>query len=235
VRGVDDAPIRLRPYGGLVAVTSAMPQEAAEEAAVRARLERLESVEAMARAHHLVVDAVARCSVVIPFRLATIHHDNQRLLDMLRRRHAEFDATLNRLTGRVEIGVKGYANGATAPAEAVDCGTDNPGRDYLRMRRQQRDRRERAAQDAIDASERIDAALAAVAVDHRRHQPQPVHLRDDDAENVLNAAYLVETAGLQDFLAQVRQHSADALGVRVEITGPWAPYSFTDLESGDRP
>ncbi|HYJ68091.1 MAG TPA: GvpL/GvpF family gas vesicle protein [Nocardioidaceae bacterium] len=236
VRGVDDAAIRLFRYRDIVAVSSAMPPEAAEEGALRTRLETLESMEAMARAHHAVVEAVVERAVAIPFRLATIHHDERRVIGMLRHGHAEFDATLNRLAGRVEMGVKVYANiSAPPPTSIVASVSDSPGRDYLRTRRVERNQRERGSRQAVDVAERVDAALAESAVERALHRPQAARLHIDRAENVLNAAYLVEARDLPAFHTLVRRLGSDAPGVRIEVTGPWPAYSFASLDSGGEP
>lgn len=233
IRGIDDAAIRLLRHRDLVAVTSAMPQGAAEAKSIRARLETLESISAMARSHHAVVEAVAARTVAIPFRLATIHHDEHRVIHMLRHHRAEFDATLNRLTGRVEIGVKVYADVSTAPpARSVAPSSANPGRDYLRTRRAERDRNERASHQAVDVAERVDAALAESAVERTRHRPQARQFHGDDAQNVLNAAYLVAAGDLAAFHTLVRRVGQDVPSARIEVTGPWAPYSFASLDLG---
>jgi hypothetical protein len=235
IRGVDDAAIRLLRYRDIVAVSSAMPPEAAEETAVRARLETLESVEAMARTHHAVVEAVAARTVAIPFRLATIHHDERRVIDLLRHRHAEFDATLNRLAGRVEIGVKVYVDVSAASPAIVASGSASPGRDYLRTRRAERVQRDQASREAVDVAGRVDAALAEFAVERTRHRPQAAQLRDDRAENILNAAYLVDVSELPAFHSLVRRVGTDSPGVRIEVTGPWPPYSFAGPDLGGEP
>jgi hypothetical protein len=46
-------------------------------------------------------------------------------------------------------------------------------------------------------------------------------------ENIANEAYLVARADVAEFRAAVASLAADTPGVRVEVTGPWAPYSFT--------
>jgi hypothetical protein len=233
VRGVDDAAVRLLRHRDIVVVSSPMPREAADANAVRTRLETLESIAAIARAHHAVVEAVAAHAVTIPFRLATIHHDEQRVIELLCDRHAEFDATLNRLAGRVEVGVKVHADiSAPPPASMVASGSASPGRDYLRARRDQRDQRQRGSKNAADIADRVDATLAESAVERRLHRPQAAQLRADRAENVLNAAYLVDTGDLAAFRALVRIVDSDAPGVRIEVTGPWPPYSFAGPELG---
>ena len=236
VRGVDDAAICLLQHRDIVAVASAMPPEAADENAVRARLETMDSVAATARAHHAVVDAVAAHGAVVPFRLATIHRDQRRVIDLLRERYVEFEAALDRLAGRVEMGVKVYAAAsARAPVTMAAPGGASPGRDYLRARRAERDQRERGTRHAVDVADRVDTTLAETAVERTQHRPQATQLRDDHAENILNAAYLVQADELPAFHALVRQLGTDAPELRIEVTGPWPPYSFAGLDRGDEP
>ncbi|WP_438290745.1 GvpL/GvpF family gas vesicle protein [Streptomyces sp. HUAS TT7] len=48
-------------------------------------------------------------------------------------------------------------------------------------------------------------------------------LSGEPGENVLNAAYLVPLDRSEDFVAAVRDFIPHIEGVRVELTGPWAP------------
>ena len=48
---------------------------------------------------------------------------------------------------------------------------------------------------------------------------------------MLNAAYLVDVELVDTFTAKVRDLDGALLGARVEVTGPWAPYSFVDDDS----
>ncbi|EFL13179.1 GvpL/GvpF family gas vesicle protein [Streptomyces sp. C] len=60
-----------------------------------------------------------------------------------------------------------------------------------------------------------------------RHPAQTGPLAGGDTgENVLNDAYLVPDGEADAFRAAVRHAADDLPGVRVELTGPWAPYSF---------
>ena len=53
------------------------------------------------------------------------------------------------------------------------------------------------------------------------------------AENVLNDAYLVPDAYAEPFRAAVEEAVGVFDGIRVEVTGPWAPYSFA-MPSAER-
>ncbi|MFD0884437.1 GvpL/GvpF family gas vesicle protein, partial [Streptosporangium algeriense] len=83
---------------------------------------------------------------------------------------------------------------------------------------------------AVTEAERVDAALSAVAVASRRHRPQDPELSGRTEWMVLNGAYLVDDDLADEFAATL-----DALrgrGLDLELTGPWAPYSFTDIGLG---
>lgn len=45
---------------------------------------------------------------------------------------------------------------------------------------------------------------------------------------VLNAAYLVDDSRYDDLAAVVHHFHDPGHGVRLELTGPWAPYSFAE-------
>jgi len=65
------------------------------------------------------------------------------------------------------------------------------------------------------------------------HRPQQGELASGAGENIANDAYLVPVARVGEFRAALDGLADDAPGVRVEITGPWAPYSFATPPSAD--
>jgi Gas vesicle synthesis protein GvpL/GvpF len=48
------------------------------------------------------------------------------------------------------------------------------------------------------------------------------------ASMLLNGAYLVRIGRVADFTKTVQGLAAGYPGLRVEVTGPWPPYSFAD-------
>ncbi len=81
LRGVAGAPVRLVPDEdtGLVAVVSSVPATDFEAAPLSAHLEDLTWLEAVARAHHHVIDAMASTGTILPLRLATIYRNDDRV------------------------------------------------------------------------------------------------------------------------------------------------------------
>ncbi|WP_138900028.1 GvpL/GvpF family gas vesicle protein [Streptomyces albidochromogenes] len=239
VRGLGGEPPRLLDHGDLVAVVGAVPAEDFAEAPLKKRLEDLDWLTATARAHEAVIGAMTTVTCTVPLRLATVCVDDsgvRRLLDAGRDR---FTTTLERLEGRVEWGVKVYADPQPDPATPGPAGSDGPsaaprerpaapasGRDYLRRRLSSRQAREGVWERAEALSRTLHAELSQRAQAAALHRPQDSRLSEARGQNVLNAAYLVPRESSQEFVAEVGRLTPRDQGVRVELTGPWAPYSF---------
>ncbi|MEU9619369.1 MULTISPECIES: GvpL/GvpF family gas vesicle protein [unclassified Streptomyces] len=255
--GVADTPVHLVRVGrndDVVVAVSPVPERDFQEAALRTHLEDLDWLEAVARAHHRVIEALAARTAVLPLRLATVYLDDERVRLMLRARHEAFAGRLTDLAAQVEWGVKIYVEPPAATESPTDAPTGtglnpdtgvspdtglspdadlSPGRAYLSRRRAQRHAREDAYRDAEQAAERVEAAGRAHAVDRVQHRPQQGELARGPGENVINDAYLVPLQHAEDFRADVMRAAEGLSGVRVEVTGPWAPYSFATLAEAE--
>ncbi|MCX5215258.1 GvpL/GvpF family gas vesicle protein [Kitasatospora sp. NBC_00240] len=212
----------------VVAATSRVPAADFQEDALARHLEDLDWLEQVARAHHEVVAALSAATTVLPLRLATVYLDEDRLRDVLDARRRVFTDRLARLDAHVEWGIKLYVDASAEPARhppAADAAL-SPGRAYLKSRRTQRDRRADAYRAAEQAEERIEAAARGLAVERARHRVQQGELAGGDGENVVNDAYLVPESRSEAFRRSVLTAADGLPGVHVEVTGPWAPYSF---------
>jgi hypothetical protein len=226
--GVDGAAVRVVGSGRLAAAVSSVDPIRFSEESLRMSLEDLDWLERVARAHHRVVDELRRRQPVVPVRLATIYVDDDNLRVMLDANADRFAAALDLTRGRTEWGVKAFAIAGASEETDPDVDADGPGTAYLMRKRAARDRAARARQRLLDAAEEVHARVGEIAVASRRYHPQDPRLSGRDEEMVLNAAYLVDDARS----AELRQlvESWDAPELRLELTGPWAPYSFADLE-----
>ncbi|MDX3752295.1 GvpL/GvpF family gas vesicle protein [Streptomyces sp. AK08-02] len=226
LRGVDGLPVRILCGADTAAVVSDVPADAFGEEAIAQRLDDITELERLARDHHLVIAALASQTAVLPLRLATVYLDDDSLLRRLHADDGHFRTTLNQLEGHDEWGVKIYAHPPTTTPPPGD--RPRSGRDYLRARRTSRDGHDLAHQAAADLGARVDRTLAEtnLAADVRHHRPQPAALSAKPGENVVNVAYLVPRKHTRNFQDHVEALGAGTVGVRLEITGPWAPYSF---------
>ncbi|MFE9634093.1 GvpL/GvpF family gas vesicle protein [Streptomyces sp. NPDC006463] len=239
LRGVDDAPVTLLTPpedGGPTApafVTSQVLHGDWREEVLRTRFEDLAWLESTARAHHHVIQTLTDHATVLPLRMATLYQDDDRALAALREQQPAFADRLALLAHHAEYGIKVYVRpGAGAPdaQEAAAPASTSPGKAYLHARKAQHHAREDRYQQATLAAERIAATAARHATHVVRHPTQtgPLARGEDgeDGENVLNDSYLVPDDQVEAFRTAVRHASQDLPGVRIDLTGPWAPYSF---------
>ncbi|SCK53342.1 Gas vesicle synthesis protein GvpL/GvpF [Streptomyces sp. WMMB 714] len=247
LEGPTGAGVRAVYAAGLGALVSSVPAGLYDEEGLKAQLEDMERLEALARSHHAVVASAYEHTTVLPMRLATVYLDDSRVEAMLTGRKDEFAALLSRLEGQVEWGVKVYADprGASAanPSEApaapaggsgTSGGGSSPGRAYLQQRRKQRNTHRDTYRAAGAVAERAAALADGIATAKVSHRPQQGELASGPGENIVNDAYLVPAARSDDFRAAVGGLAEDVPGVRVELTGPWAPYSFATPPSAPR-
>jgi hypothetical protein len=221
--GVAGEPPKQLTHHGLVAVVSTVPEGIFAEEPLRAHLEDLDWLAETARAHQGVIDALTAVTTPLPLRLATVFRDDSGVRTMIEAREAQFREALDRLEGRVEWGVKVYVETGTADEDPQPVS----GRDYLRQRRSHVRAHEDLWQQAETFASRLHGTLSSYAEDSRLHAPQNSALSGAAGRNVLNAAYLVPRADSEEFVELVDREKDDAPGMRVELTGPWAVYSFT--------
>lgn len=244
VPGVAGEPVVAVRHLGLAVLAGAVPAEDFDEGPLRERLEDMAWLEKVARTHQRVVDTVGAESCVIPVRLATVCHGEEGLRRMLATGRERFASALDRLEGRVEWGVKAYA-ATPAPQEPPapkepPAGTPNApgamsGRDYLRRRKAQRQAAEGRWGDTEEGARLVHDTLSGLAERARLHPPQDPRLSGVSDRNVLNAAYLVRREDSAAFAERVGELAGRTAALRVELTGPWAPYSFTAPDENAAP
>lgn len=231
--GVAAAPVRVVRAEGFGALVADVPADQYGEEGMKAQLDDLLGLERTARAHHAVVAAAFGTGTVLPMRLATVYLNDSRVAAMMAARAGEFDSLLSRLDGKLEWGVKVYADPRQArrTESEAPAAASGPGRAYLQQRRAQRDDRRLAYLSADALIDRVMEQAREFAVAEVRHRPQQGALTQGSGENVANLAFLVPSARGDAFRAAMDGLDVHVLdgapsGARVEITGPWAPYSF---------
>ena len=120
-------------------MVSHVPERDFAEEPLRRHLEDLDWLTATARAHQGVIDALTVVTTPLPLRLGTVFRDDSGVRVMIEAREDAFRRTLDRLEGRVEWGVKVYAETESAENAKSEAPPEKPasGRDYLRQRRMQ--------------------------------------------------------------------------------------------------
>jgi Gas vesicle synthesis protein GvpL/GvpF len=229
--GVAGAAVRAAAAAGLTALVSDVDLTEFGAEPLRRNLEDLAWLERIARAHHHVVDTLWGLASVLPMRLATVYTSKVAMAAALAARQAELEDALTRVRGRVEWGVKAYPLTLTpdddpATAGPASRGGDGAGLAYLKRRRDQLTARQRSWQDAVRSARSVHGELRRPAAEARLHPPQSPRLSGNRAAMVLNASYLVGQDSQPVFTSAVAEAAARHRGLRLELTGPWPPYSF---------
>ncbi|MEU0370160.1 GvpL/GvpF family gas vesicle protein [Streptomyces sp. NPDC006283] len=228
------APVRSLACGTLTAIVQHVDAADFSDDVWQQRLSDRHELERCARAHHDVVCAAATCGPTVPLPLATMYRSDSRARQAVTEEADRFHAALERVARHQEWGVKVYAPTVTTEADDSPRPTAPAGRvppapgaglAYLNRRRDLQQRRERHREETLQTAEAVDAELRTVATAARRLRLHSVELTAPRGTQVLNAAYLVATHRSDDFARLVRTLGHRA-GARIEVSGPWVPYSF---------
>jgi hypothetical protein len=206
---------------------------------VRVDADDVGTEDALARvlAHEAVLERLLEAApAVVPFRFGSACAEEADVVELLEAREAELVAALDRLAGRVELGVKAYADPALL-AEAVSARDDQlaalqakvaaapSGTAHLLGKQLERRTADASTQErgrlASTLHERCSAAAVAACTN-------PLPEAAAGLRPLLNGAYLVERraeAAFRDEAAAAAAAHAD-VGLRVDVTGPWPAYNF---------
>jgi gas vesicle protein GvpL/GvpF len=199
--------------------------------------------DALARvlAHEAVLERLLEATpAVVPFRFGSACAGEADVVELLEAREAELMDALARLAGRVELGVKAYADPALL-ADAVSARDERlaglrsrlaaapAGTAHLLGKQLERDLAEACAEESARLAAALHDGFARAAVAACTNSlPEG----GDGLRPVLNGAYLVERAAeaaFRDEAAAVEAEHAD-LGLRIDVTGPWPAYNFVGAE-----
>jgi hypothetical protein len=126
---------------GLCALACTVPADLVDEHLA----DDLVRLGGLAAAHDRVLRALAGRTAVVPARLGSIYPSRRAVEEMLGRQRQALSATLDRLTGRSEWGVKVLAAGRPpAPGQGRPAG-DDPGSGTAYLRRKRAEGRQRVA------------------------------------------------------------------------------------------
>jgi hypothetical protein len=145
---------------------------------------------------------------ILPMRFGTVLRTEAAMRAVLRERAGELERILDRVRGRVELGVRAvWRHGHREPPAAS-------GGDFLRIKLHRR-------AVAREVAGEIHPRLAQLASDARCS----VLPREDTP---LAASYLVERGRSDDFEGCAATLAAQRSDTELLVSGPWPPYSFSE-------
>ena len=232
VRLIDlPAPAAPRRRGGRLRrwlVAADAPAGQFDETAINDRLGDLSWVSRAAVAHESVVERFTRSAAVLPMKLFTLFHSDDRAVEHVVGRGAEIDGILERVMHHEEWGIRLVLDRARATAALAPPprGVSRAGVSYLAGKKAQRDAVTHLASHAREASADLFERLSAIASTARRRPA--ADLPAPGAPLLLDAAFLVPRRSVRAFRATAAKQGRafEARGYLLTMTGPWPPYSF---------
>jgi hypothetical protein len=189
-------------------------------------LRDLDWVGACALAHEAVVEYLAQRGSVVPMKLFTIFHSDERAIEDVNRARRTLDRAFRRIAGTAEWSVRIFRSAKSSdskgPAENVEA---RSGAEFLRGKKRARDDARAAAATAAAVAEEAHRALKKIA---RASIVKPPVAGEAGARLIIDAAYLVPDARRTKFRTEASRQAkrCGAAGCTLTLTGPWPAYHF---------
>jgi len=237
--GVDGQhPVFVRTCGETGAVMGEVAMEEFCGEAAEERLRDLAWLGPRVCRHAAVIEEVMRQAPVLPARFATLFTTLDSLQRSVLANQPAIAAFFAELGDKQEWAVKGLLDRAAALEELGAAGARGPaarsGARYLQAKRIKAQLERDLNLRLREFCGRAAAALGAQPGAFRERRILPSASAGEDAEVVLNWAFLVAPAALDDFRFRLERlnDSAAFPGLRLTLSGAWPPYSFAPNLSG---
>jgi len=201
------------------------------------RMEQLSWVGPRALRHEAVIEEVMEHSPVLPARFGTLFSSLPALTEFMDAHRAAIAQFLGRVAGHREWSVQGRFDRSRAQqaraaerlaAEQAQMSGLAEGKRYFAEKRI-RHQAEQELEGWLERTQRqVAHNLAQHAADFRECAPLARERSDNQAEEVLNWAFLLHESKAASFLQEVdranREHATE--GLKFEPSGPWPPFRF---------
>ncbi|MFL5663155.1 MAG: GvpL/GvpF family gas vesicle protein [Ktedonobacteraceae bacterium] len=193
------------------------------------------------QAHEDVIDTLMQEDItVVPLKFGTILVDEKAASKMLQDNEEKFKSLLSKFTGRVEWGLKVYADKQALIKHITQVGPKSTspeekqeklsrGAAYILGRKKEEESKDQVAARFAQVSEEIFQELGKDVSEAKLNETLPQKATGKKKEMILNAAYLVEREKVDNFRQQGNRfiEEYEFMGLDLEFSGPWPPYNFT--------
>jgi hypothetical protein len=224
-------------YQDLAAVWSPVPVEDFSGPEAEERLQDLTWIGPRVIRHQEVVAGVMRHAPVLPVRFGTIFASLSNLEKVLQRHSDTIAGFLERLTDQEEWAVKGMLDrpGAREKLFALNLARKaaslealSPGKRYFEEQRLRAASEHELQRWLQKACREVWADLRGYAAQVQERRLLSRETTGSDQDMLWNWALLIPRQAVGDFQARIQDLNAQYAhrGLRLEVTGPWPPYSF---------
>lgn len=176
--------------------------------------------------HQGVVQAALEgAASILPCRFGTRLQSEGEILSLLEHHYALLETKLALLAGKMEVGVHAifseYPEDTAQPLKAERLAQ---GATYLLGKKRQSEAAQRLSKKAEELGQELNKATTPLWTD-RKMQTRRIH-----QGLLLSLCYLVAREDLGLFKAAYRHFERTWPGLKLAYTGPWPPYSFSDID-----
>lgn len=225
-----DRPRAVAAPGSLWLVTAAVPLDIYGPEHLEGHLGDLDWVGRVALAHEGVVEHFANRpgATVIPMKLFTMFSTLDRAVADITKRRASITASLRRIAGAEEWGIRIMRGAAAAPVAARGARPAS-GAAFLAAKKRARDDARTATLAAAEVAADAFAHLSALARDVRRREGAPPA---GATPPLLEAAFLVAAPRRTRFrnVAKREAERCAEAGAQLTLSGPWPAYNFVQAD-----
>jgi len=206
--------------------------------------------------HEQVIEEMMKISPVFPVRFGAVFSSGEALAMVVAENRREISSFLYDVAGKEEWSVKGYMDIEGAADRLLKCdaslrrvqkgamarrdcaaGTGpfpdpepplTPGTRYLTEKRFRAEALKEVRRMCRSAAVEVQKELAELAADSCPQRLQPHGTSDSKREMVLHRAFLLPRESVAEFRERVMETGLHCLevGISLELSGPWPPYSF---------
>ena len=210
------SPVERLEESGFVAWYSQVPADEFGDK-LAANMENLEWLAGVSVRHQRVVSQIAEGVTVLPARFGTVFRNEKSLTEHLRTEKDKLAATLKRIEGTEEWGVKLFLN-PDPPASPIDVAS---GRDYLKAK---------ASMMQVKKSKQLDPDVVEFARELQgiAADSAPAGKVSSGQNNLeWQASFLVRKKDRPQWDQMLKRYATRWADRReIQCTGPWPPYSF---------
>lgn len=236
----EDTVIESIPVENLAAITSRVPLSSFGEVELAERLTDPAWTAVRAMRHEQVVEHFAKNAGTVPLRFGTVYLAKANVEQMLSEKRQELSKIIERLRDREEWGINVYCDRSRLmesitslspklKALANQAATTSPGQSYLMKKKIEALRADEARVEINRVVDEIEAAL-------KTHTNEAKRLRVLRAEATEHGdlkakfAVLIPKSTFKSFREKAEElaQANEAAGIRLELTGPWPAYNFTN-------
>ena len=173
-------------------------------------------------AHAAVVRDVFARTTTIPLRFGTLTTEQQ-LRSFATTNKQAIANKLAQLRGCVEMDLKTNWQSST-PAPPASDPPAGPGTTFLRKKRRELLGDEQAKAQRAELSDLLGTELGSLIKDEK------IDLRTADRAMATKVFHLIESSQIKEYREKVQKLLAKRPELQLEVSGPWPPYSFANIE-----